>query len=58
MLLKGTDKLGTKDFKKESEILNKIEALGETITRLKLEDKGNSRLPELEKELKERNNFV
>ncbi len=53
MLFKGTDKLGTKDFKKESEILNKIEALGETITRLKLEDKGNSRLPELEKELKE-----
>ncbi len=52
MLFKGTEKLGTKDFKSEEKILQRIEAVGETLDRLKLASPGNAAIPELEKELK------
>jgi len=52
MLFKGTDKLGTKDYKKERVILNRIEAIGETLTRLRLESPGSKEIPVLEKQLK------
>jgi predicted Zn-dependent peptidase len=52
MLFKGTEKLGTKDFKGEKKILRRIEAVGETLDRLKLGSPGNSAIAELEKELK------
>lgn len=51
MLFKGTEKLGTKDFSAEKKILGRIEALGESIDRLKLENPGNSTIPDLEREL-------
>ncbi len=51
MLFKGTERLGTKDYGKERPILGRIEAVGETIDRLKLTDPGNLMLPGLEKEL-------
>lgn len=53
MLFKGTDKIGTKNFTKEKKILARIEAVGETIDRLKLNSPKNQMIPELEKELKE-----
>ncbi len=53
MLFKGTDKIGTRNFKKEKKLLGRIEAVGETIDRLKLNNPGNRMIPELEKELKE-----
>jgi len=52
MLFKGTDKLGTKDYSKEKPILNRIEAVGETIDRLKLENPGSGEIKKLEIELK------
>lgn len=52
MLFKGTEDFGTKDYSSEKKILNRIEAVGETIDRLRLEDPGNSRIPQLEAELK------
>ena len=52
MLFKGTDRIGTNNYRKERKILNKINALGETIDRLKLSKPKNTRLPALEKELK------
>ncbi len=52
MLFKGTEDFGTKDYSSERKILNRIEAVGETIDRLRLEDPGNSRIPQLEAELK------
>ncbi|TFH43839.1 MAG: insulinase family protein [Chrysiogenales bacterium] len=51
MLFKGTDRLGTKDYKKERVLLGRIEAVGETIDRLRLTDPGNLMLPRLEEEL-------
>ncbi|MBN2161281.1 MAG: insulinase family protein [Spirochaetes bacterium] len=51
MLFKGTDTIGTKNWKKERVIQARIEAVGATIDRLKLASPGNSRLPELEAEL-------
>jgi predicted Zn-dependent peptidase len=51
MLFKGTDTIGTTDFAKERVIQSRIEAVGETIDRLKLTAPKNARLPELEKEL-------
>lgn len=51
MLFKGTDAIGTTDWAKERVIQSRIEAVGETIDRLKLESPKNARLPELEKEL-------
>ena len=51
MLFKGTERLGTKDFARERPLLGRIEAVGETIDRLKLTDPGNLMLPGLEKEL-------
>ena len=53
MLFKGTDKLGTKDYAKEKPILDRIEAVGETIDRLRLENPSNGEIPEFEAELKE-----
>jgi predicted Zn-dependent peptidase len=52
MLFKGTDKIGTKDWSKEKIIQGRIEAVGETIDRLKIMDPKNARLPELEAELR------
>lgn len=52
MLFKGTEEFGTKDYASERKILNRIEAVGETIDRLKLENPGNTRIPQLEAELK------
>lgn len=52
MLFKGTDTIGTKNWEKERVIQSRIEAVGETIDRLKLANPGNTRLPELEAELK------
>jgi len=52
MLFKGTERIGTKDYESEKKILNRIEAAGETLDRLKLGSPGNSAIPELEKELK------
>jgi predicted Zn-dependent peptidase len=53
MLFKGTSTLGTKDYKKERPILERVEAIGETIDRLRLENPNNSKLKELEAELRE-----
>jgi predicted Zn-dependent peptidase len=52
MLFKGTDKIGTRNYKKERPIIRRLEALGETVDRLKLADPGNTRIPELEAEMK------
>lgn len=52
MLFKGTEEFGTKDYSSERKILNRIEAVGETIDRLRLEDPDNSSIPQLEAELK------
>lgn len=52
MLFKGTDRLGTKDFEKEKVLLKKIEALGETLDRLKQKNPSNVLIPELEEGLK------
>ncbi|MCP4130711.1 MAG: insulinase family protein [bacterium] len=53
MLFKGTDKVGTKDFKKEKVILQKIEAVGETLDKLKILNPKNMMIPGLEKKLKQ-----
>ncbi|MCL1912101.1 MAG: insulinase family protein [Leptospirales bacterium] len=53
MLFKGTDVIGTKDFKKEKPILDKIEAVGETLDVLKLRNPANELIPQLEKRLAE-----
>lgn len=52
MLFKGTDKLGTRDYAKEKPILDRIEAVGETIDRLKLENPESGEIKKLEIELK------
>jgi predicted Zn-dependent peptidase len=51
MLFKGTDKIGTRNFAKEKKIMEKIEAIGETIDSLKLKNPKNSELPALKKKL-------
>jgi len=62
MLFKGTDRVGTKDFSKEKPILNRIEAVGETLDKLRLSNPKNTMIPELEKQLaelqKEHSKFV
>jgi predicted Zn-dependent peptidase len=52
MLFKGTDKVGTRNFAEEKKILHRIQAVGETVDRLKQQNPGSSQLPVLEKELK------
>jgi len=52
MLFKGTDRIGTKDFKAERPLQARIEVIGETIDRLKLLNPKNERIPVLEKELR------
>jgi len=52
MLFKGTDKIGTTDFKKEKVILDKIEAVGETIDKIKIKNPKNMLLPKLAAQLK------
>jgi predicted Zn-dependent peptidase len=52
MLFKGTDKLGTKDYAKEKPIQNRIEAVGETIDRLRLQNPSSGEIKKLEAELK------
>ncbi len=53
MLFKGTDRVGTTNFKEEKKILDEIETIGETLDRLKLINPGNLMIPGLEKRLKE-----
>ncbi len=53
MLFKGTDTIGTRDYAKEKVILDKIEAIGETLDRLRIENPKNIQIPDLEKRLKE-----
>lgn len=52
MLFKGTDRLGTKDYTKEKPVLEKLEAVGETIDRLKLENPASGEIRKLEAEFK------
>lgn len=52
MLFKGTDKLGTKDYRKEKPIIDRIETIGETLDRLRLENPANMEIKKLEAELK------
>ena len=52
MLFKGTDRLGTTDYEKEKVILDEIEAVGETIDRLRLSSPDNTMIPGLEKRLR------
>jgi predicted Zn-dependent peptidase len=52
MLFKGTDTIGTKDFKREKKILDEIEAIGETLDRLKLKNPDNTRISYLKIRLK------
>ncbi len=52
MLFKGTDVIGTKDYKKEKVILKKIEAIGETLDKVRILNPDNVRISHLEKELK------
>jgi len=52
MLFKGTETIGTKDWGRERPLQARMEAVGETIDRLKLTDPANTRLPALEAELK------
>ncbi len=52
MLFKGTDTIGTRDWKKERVIQARIEAVGEAIDRMAIEDPANTRLPALRGELK------
>lgn len=52
MLFKGTDRIGTSNFAKEKIIQKKIEAVGESLDRIRLINPGNSMIPELEKKLK------
>ena len=51
MLFKGTEKTGTRDFKKEKVIMDKIEILGEKIDRLRLSNPSNPNIAKLQKEL-------
>ncbi len=53
MLFKGTDTVGTRDYEKEKKILREIEAVGETLDRIRLENPDNTMIPKLEKRLKE-----
>ncbi len=53
MLFKGTDTIGTTDFRKEKKILDAIEAVGETIDKLRLVNPRNVKIPALEKRLSE-----
>ena len=53
MLFKGTSTLGTSDYEKERPIIDRIEAIGETIDRLRLESPNNSEIKKLEAELRE-----
>ena len=52
MLFKGTDILGTTDYAKEKPILDKMEAIGETLDILRLRKTNNALIPELEEKLK------
>ncbi len=52
MLFKGTDVIGTKDYKKEKKLLDEIEAIGEALDELKLSSPADRRIPVLEKKLK------
>ncbi len=52
MLFKGTDVIGTKDYKKEKKLLDEIEAIGEALDGLRVSNPGDRRIPVLEKKLK------
>ncbi len=52
MLFKGTDRIGTRDYKKEKKIMDRIEAIGSTLDILRLRNPRNERIPVLEKKLK------
>ncbi|HPJ40595.1 MAG TPA: insulinase family protein, partial [Spirochaetota bacterium] len=53
MLFKGTDRIGTTNYREEKKILDRIAAVGDTIDRLILQNPDNSRIPELKKELQQ-----
>lgn len=53
MLFKGTDRIGTTNYREEKKILDRIAAVGDTIDRLMLQNPDNSRIPELKKELQQ-----
>jgi predicted Zn-dependent peptidase len=53
MLFKGTSTLGTSDYNKERPIIDRIEAIGETIDGLRLEKPNNREIKKLEAELRE-----
>ncbi len=52
MLFKGTDKIGTKDYKAEKKILKKIESAGGELDRLRLEDPESKEIAVLREKLK------
>ncbi len=52
MLFKGTDRLGTTDYRKEKVYLDKIRETGERLDRLSLSDPGNGEIPKLKARLK------
>ena len=53
MLFKGTDRIGTKDFKKEKKILSKITKTGENLDKLRLINPTDKKIPILEQKLKD-----
>ncbi len=52
MLFKGTETLGTRDFKMEKPVQERIESVGETLDRLRLENPASGEIKKLEAELK------
>lgn len=51
MLFKGTEEIGTRDYQKEKIILDKIEAVGEELDRLRLKNPEDIKIRELEQQL-------
>ena len=49
MLFKGTDRIGTSNWKAEKKILDRIEEKGEALDRLRLSNPSDKRIAELEK---------
>jgi len=51
MLFKGTDRIGTTDYKKEKALLEKIERVGETLDALMIANPADKRIPGLRRQL-------
>ncbi|RPI88858.1 MAG: insulinase family protein, partial [Spirochaetales bacterium] len=56
MLFKGTDVIGTRDYKKEKKLLDEIEGIGEALDGLRISNPGDRRIPVLEKKLRKLEN--